>query len=67
MVNTWKYTMKDISKMPNLKKEFKKKYILLTDSGSFPTNTKEEAMRYVRNTPVYRRRVNKPTIKISIR
>ncbi len=66
MRKEWKFIMKDISKMPNLKKEFKKKYILLAN-GSFPTNTKAEAVRYIKNTSEYKRRLNKPTIKLSIR
>lgn len=64
MVNKWTFTAKDISKKPNLLREFGKKYILLTDRGSFPFNKREEAIRYVKRTPEYRSRVHKPIIKI---
>ena len=65
MANTWTYTMKNITKYPNVHKNFGTKYILMAN-GSFPTNTRAEAIRYIKNTPEYRRRVNKPTIKIII-
>lgn len=65
-MDTWTFTAKDISKKPNLHREFGKRYILLTDAGSFPFNKREEAVRYIKQTPKYRSRVNKPSIKIKL-
>lgn len=66
MRRIWKFILKDISNMPNLKKNFGTKYILIADSGSYPTNTKAGAIRYIKKTAEYRKRVNKPTIEITI-
>ena len=57
--------MKNITKTPSLYKVFRTKYILL-DNGVFPCNTRAEALRYIKSTPGYKRRVNKPLIEIKI-
>lgn len=60
---TWTYQMVDITKRPNMVREYGTKFIVMTQYGSFPCNTEAEALECVISKPDYRRRVNKPEIK----